>query len=167
MDQVYSVSIWARKVKERFNYVCSQCGSGEDVQAVHVTPPSMGGKNTLENGITLCLQCRTKRLLADGVVRFNFSIPSELRDRLLSYCDRSGRSPRDVVKQLVADFAFDPNAGANGFHMDGEWNTHRLSVPVRQKVFVEFAKKCSSLNVSPSNAVKSLLFRYLKQGVSL
>lgn len=161
MEQIYAASVWSRLVKERFRYACSQCGSDEDVQAVHVIPPSLGGKNTLENGITLCLQCRTKRILVDGILRFNFAISESLYKSLLAYCEKSGRSSRDVVKQLVADFAFDPDAKIDGRYQDGDMVTHRLSVPVRQRVFSEFSGKCSKSGMSPAEVVNSLLYRYL------
>ncbi len=161
-EKIYAASIWADLVKRKSNYVCSECGSAEDVMAVHLITPSNGGKNTLKNGIARCLQCRSKRVRPRNVTRFNFSIPSDLHDRLAVHCGKSGRSMTDVIKQLVSDFAYDPNLGMNGFHRDAEKNNSRVSVPILTMAFTDFSKKCSNLNASPTDAVKSLIFRYLK-----
>lgn len=161
-DKVYAASIWAQLVKKHYNYVCAECGSGDDVMAVHRTPPSLGGKNTLENGVSLCVMCRTKRVFKTSKVRFNFSIPEPLFQRLDFYCRQSGRSVRDVIKQLVADFTYVPEVGMNGFHRDAERNGHRMSVEILHSVFADFSKKCKEVEATPVDAMKSLIYQYLK-----
>lgn len=54
---------WAIKVKERDGYTCQKCGkkgSSRSLHAHHIKPNALGGKNTLENGITLCNPCHRK-----------------------------------------------------------------------------------------------------------
>ena len=50
---------WAKSVKNRDGNKCAKCGGTEKLHAHHVRPVARGGKNTLENGITLCRQCHT------------------------------------------------------------------------------------------------------------
>ena len=51
---------WADMVKARDNYTCKKCGYVGDktlVLAHHIKPRKQGGKNLLENGMTLCKPC--------------------------------------------------------------------------------------------------------------
>jgi hypothetical protein len=160
-EQVYAVSIWSDLIKRKFDYVCTQCRSAEDVMAAYIRPPSLGGKCTLDNGVTLCVQCRSKGLIPHEKVRFNFSIPADLAARLETYCENSGRSGNDVVKQLVADFTYDTRSYLNGFHEDASKNDRRVSVPVLRMVYDTFVAKCAKLRKVPATVMKSLLYLYL------
>jgi hypothetical protein len=161
-ERVYSASIWAQVVKKQHKYACALCGSVEDVQAVHKTPPSLGGRNTLENGITKCLPCRSKAVLAESRVRFNFSVPFDLFGSLDKYCQTSGRSINDVIKQILADFIYDSDIHLSGNGQGLERNDRRVSVPIRKSVFESFTNKCRDLNTVHSDAVKCLLHKYLE-----
>ena len=161
MDRVYSAEVWARQVKKISNFACAHCGSGEDVQATHVRAPSMGGKNTLENGIALCVICRSRKILISHRLRLNFSIPKSLKGRLDTYCHSSGRSVPDIVKQLLADFIFDSTFQKNGFHEDALKNEERVFVLVLDSVYAEFVKKCSVLRIPPKDVMKSMMHHYL------
>lgn len=161
-ERVYSASIWAQVVKKHYKYVCSLCGSAEDVQAIHITSPSLGGRNTLENGTTKCLQCRSKSFLVESRVRFNFSVPFEMFGSLDKYCQTSGRSINDVIKQILADFIYDSDVHLNGNGQGLEKNDRRVSVPIRKSVFELFTTKCMEANTVHSNAIKSLLHKYLE-----
>jgi hypothetical protein len=164
MDEftVYAASIWADLVKRRSDYLCSRCRSDEDVLAVHLRAPSLGGKNTLSNGLALCAPCRTKDLIPTQKVRFNFSVPTELFKMLDQYCANNGRSGNDVVKQLVADFTYDTTAYLNGFHEDASKNERRLSVPILRMVYDVFISRCASVHRAPATVIKSLMYLYLK-----
>ncbi|MGN6561744.1 MAG: HNH endonuclease [Thermomicrobiales bacterium] len=56
----YSRHQWAQEVKARAGNRCEQCGSYDRVQADHVTPLSMGGRDTFENGRALCHSCHQR-----------------------------------------------------------------------------------------------------------
>lgn len=161
-ERVYSASIWSQVVKKDNNYVCAQCGGIEDVQASHITSPSLGGRNTLKNGTTRCLLCRSRKSLSESRVRFNFSVPVELFDGLDKYCQSSGRSINDVVKQILADFLYDSDVHLNGHDKNFSKSDRRVSVPIRKSVFESFTRKCKDLNTVHSEAVKSLLCKYLE-----
>ena len=54
----------SKEIKDRDNYTCRRCGAvGKQrggvvvVQAAHVVPRSQGGRDTVKNGITLCVAC--------------------------------------------------------------------------------------------------------------
>lgn len=57
---------WAAIVKHRDDWTCQECGAtvGEvgtkHIHAHHITPKYRGGKNTVENGTTLCEGCHNK-----------------------------------------------------------------------------------------------------------
>ena len=159
-EKVYAAPVWAHTVKKNFNYECTECGSAEDVQAVHITPPSLGGRNTLDNGISLCLRCRSKRILPHGKVRFNFSAPRHLADRLEEYCTKMGRSMNDVIKQLMADFLF---SGLDRFleYRNGCPNDYRVSVPVLRSVLDDFSKQCDRFHINQGSAIRSMLHNFL------
>ena len=48
---------WANAIKERDGWCCTECGSTEGLHAHHIKPVILGGKNTLDNGRTLCTAC--------------------------------------------------------------------------------------------------------------
>ena len=54
---------WSAKVKNRDNWTCQECGvTAEEIgtkliHAHHIKPKSLGGENTLENGVTVCKPC--------------------------------------------------------------------------------------------------------------
>lgn len=161
-ERVYSASLWSQVVKKRYKYACAACGGADDVQAVHIIPPSLGGRNTLENGIARCLLCRSKKSLTESKVRFNFSVPGDLFTNLDYYCQTSGRSINDVVKQMLADFLFDSDIHLNGYGKISDRNDRRISVPIRKSVFESFTKKCRELSTVHNEAVKSMLYKYLE-----
>lgn len=158
-ERVYAASLWSQLVKKQHNYACATCGARDDVLAIHVTPPSLGGRNVLSNGTTRCLQCRSKPAVTDTKVRFNFSIPHELFTRLDRYCGTSGRSINDVVKQILADFIYDDSYIIES---SDEKNDRRVSVPILKSVFESFSKQCKKRETAYSEAVKSLLYTYLE-----
>lgn len=47
---------WALAVKDRDGWKCQEpgCGSTDGLHAHHIKPQALGGKNVLENGVTLC-----------------------------------------------------------------------------------------------------------------
>ena len=54
---------WTKLVKERDGYICQDCrkkGDSLTLHAHHIKPSALGGKNVLENGITLCDPCHRK-----------------------------------------------------------------------------------------------------------
>ena len=160
-EKIYAAELWARLVKKACNYVCGRCGSGDDVQSTYLRPPSLGGRNMLSNGIALCVICRSKPYEESAKVRFNFSIPLDLDNGLNSYCERSGRSINDVVKQLLADFLYESEYYLNGFHEDASVNTTRRSIPVLRSVHDSFVRKCAAINRVPGDVMKSLIFKYI------
>lgn len=51
---------WSDTVKKRDNYICQKCGMPGEYKttvAHHIFAKKKGGKNTLENGTTLCTPC--------------------------------------------------------------------------------------------------------------
>uniref|UniRef100_A0A6M3L827 Putative homing endonuclease n=1 Tax=viral metagenome TaxID=1070528 RepID=A0A6M3L827_9ZZZZ len=56
----WSTVEWSLKVRERDKCVCQKCGrQGDDhtMIAHHILSRKQGGKNVIENGITLCKPC--------------------------------------------------------------------------------------------------------------
>ncbi len=51
---------WSDVIRKRDNYICQKCklqGSDKTTIAHHIIAKKKGGKNTLNNGITLCMSC--------------------------------------------------------------------------------------------------------------
>jgi 5-methylcytosine-specific restriction endonuclease McrA len=46
---------------KRDSYKCRYCGSDEDIEADHVIPESRGGLGTVENLVTACRKCNSKK----------------------------------------------------------------------------------------------------------
>lgn len=57
----YSRHDWAQGVKDRDGWRCVVCGSCERLQADHLLPLALGGRDTPENGITLCHDCHVAK----------------------------------------------------------------------------------------------------------
>jgi 5-methylcytosine-specific restriction endonuclease McrA len=60
-----TLKVWARLVKERDGHRCQfeGCVATEGLEAHHILPRSMGGRNTLDNGITLCREHHRREYL--------------------------------------------------------------------------------------------------------
>lgn len=55
---------WSNAVKLRDNFTCKRCslqGNENTTLSHHILPKKKGGKNTLDNGETLCLSCHRHR----------------------------------------------------------------------------------------------------------
>lgn len=58
-----------RQVHERDYYACRYCGARQNLVVDHLVPVSRGGGNTIDNLVTACQACNTKKLdrsLADA-----------------------------------------------------------------------------------------------------
>ena len=52
---------WSEEVKKRDMFICKHCRKAiKPLVAHHIIPKTSGGKNTLDNGITLCWTCHGK-----------------------------------------------------------------------------------------------------------
>src|SRR5690606_18117644 len=51
-----------RQVHERDYYACRYCGARQALVVDHVVPVSRGGENELDNLVTACTSCNTKKL---------------------------------------------------------------------------------------------------------
>lgn len=50
-----------RNVYERDYYACRYCGARQNLVIDHVTPVSRGGRNTLDNLVTACAECNSRK----------------------------------------------------------------------------------------------------------
>jgi 5-methylcytosine-specific restriction endonuclease McrA len=64
-EKIYPLKTWVRLVKERDGHRCQMedCAETGELEAHHITPRSMGGANTLDNGITLCREHHQRAFL--------------------------------------------------------------------------------------------------------
>ncbi|MDO8650228.1 MAG: HNH endonuclease [Candidatus Berkelbacteria bacterium] len=91
------------KVIQRDGGKCTNCGTQLSLQAHHIIPLSLGGKNVMENLTTLCKDChqnRHNRTFSDNVERddlrsygFNYKV----KDSKISIINSSLRSGDDLV----------------------------------------------------------------------
>lgn len=64
-ERAYTLTVWARLVKERDGNRCQfeGCDVTEALEAHHIVPLSQGGRNTLDNGTTLCREHHRREYL--------------------------------------------------------------------------------------------------------
>lgn len=91
---------WSRQVVARAEGRCSTCGKLDDVRACYVVPPSLGGRNVMENGCALCGQCRAARDDRTAV-RVSLSLDTGLAEELNRRAERGGRSVAEILRQLA------------------------------------------------------------------
>ena len=49
--------MWRESIKARDGYVCTYCGSPDNLTIDHVRPQSRGGATTASNCVTACRRC--------------------------------------------------------------------------------------------------------------
>ena len=64
------VKLIKKEILIRDNYTCTKCGSKNNLQIHHIIYHSNGGKDTMENLITLCKQCHAEKHKNDGYYNF-------------------------------------------------------------------------------------------------
>ncbi len=102
--------VWSRLVKERDQRQCIECGEQDELVAKHIVPPEQGGKNTLENGATLCAKCVTNggvTVGADrdvGTMRLNLEVDRTLYLNFREACKQKGSSVSELVRIMMADY---------------------------------------------------------------
>lgn len=56
---------WVEKIRpvvlDLFDYMCVQCGSGEDLTVDHIIPRALGGEDKLDNLRVLCRSCNSRK----------------------------------------------------------------------------------------------------------
>jgi hypothetical protein len=64
-DEEFFFSTWSKKVKQREDYTCEDCGEKYDVMTAHHNPPrtelSQEEAQDTDNGICLCYPCHAER----------------------------------------------------------------------------------------------------------
>ena len=79
-----------------------------------------------------------------GGIKLNYIIPEVLNDALLQYCEQTGRSASDVIRQLLSEF------------IDGD---RKLSIPAR-----ESPNGIRSNMILPSNLLEALDHKLSAEG---
>lgn len=105
-----SLAAWSKAVKSRDGEKCAKCGAQDGLHAHHVQPVYQGGKNTLENGITLCRACHSEAHSPDGhsafyKVVYNTKLPKWLVDWLRNQ-DRP--AVRIIEEALMEEYGLHP-----------------------------------------------------------
>ena len=69
-----STQRWFMKILKRDGAKCRQCGAVKKLTLEHIKPKCVGGKNSFENLIILCLSCNVKnyRKLVKEALEFYF-----------------------------------------------------------------------------------------------
>ena len=95
-EREFSRSEWARRVKQRDGQVCriEGCNRTEQLEAHHIVPLAQGGKNTLDNGVTLCHRHHCKDFL-------RVHIPSKTPQKKQALFDKQRLSKRDAARRFL------------------------------------------------------------------
>jgi len=107
----YPILAWSRLVKERDHGRCVACGEQDELVAKYIVPPERGGKNTLENGATLCAKCANNGgVTVDAAtrnvetMRLNLEVNRTLYLNFRELCKQGGSSVSDAVRVMIADY---------------------------------------------------------------
>jgi len=98
--------------------------------------------------------------MAGGKGRLNFTITDDLSGQLSAYCDRTGRSPSDVIRQLVIEWIEGDRqiAGKASEHPVGR----RTNIPLGYATLAELDRKVvGEGHVTASAAIAELLTAFL------
>lgn len=106
---------WAQQVKERDGYACILCGSDKSPNAHHIKPACEGGRNSLENGQTLCRNCHAKVHAQPPrgphgrkCIRIEYDDESEYRRVVVHLAQRGFKAAPFIRFMLSRLFARDP-----------------------------------------------------------
>ncbi len=91
-------------------------------------------------------------------VRLNFSVSISLYDDLSSYCNSVGRTPTDVVRQLILEY-LDNDIPSSCFEVSGR--ERRTSLLLPYGVLKVFENKAALLGMTKSRLVSSLIRYFL------
>lgn len=86
--EIAKLRLWATAIKHR-DGKCMSCGVVKEnrrLLAHHIVPTAQGGKNTMENGITLCTNCHKRVHVASSDLYELYSV------LFLYLAERSGRT---------------------------------------------------------------------------
>lgn len=90
-------------------------------------------------------------------VTLNYSLPKDLSSRLDDYCERTGRTASEVVRQLVLEFVEgDRSIRSLDYEPDVE-SAARSSVRLRASTFKAFDQKVTDENLRSKGAVLACL----------
>jgi len=95
-----SQSKWANAVKSRDNYCCVECGDQGPVVAHHIIFIESGGEHTLENGMTLCHPCHSKKHTVDDYI--GIDVPNAWKTRERNYKGNHGGETEAFWKEQLA-----------------------------------------------------------------
>lgn len=103
----YQPVVWSRLVKERDFGKCVVCGREDELVACMVLSESQGGKRTLENGVTLCVECSTSGkavLFSPSTTRLNLEVDRSLYLSFREKCRDDGVSISAAVRALIVEY---------------------------------------------------------------
>lgn len=169
-DTILSAVDWQRAVLKRDDHACAVCKGDEAVQVYYLTPKSLGGRTTLENGVTLCLPCRMNNSSRAGQaataeflkVRWNVPLSHEFIKDLNLISIAVGRSVSDIVRGVMAEAVFTGKWDAiNAVPTNGS-PPERTNVWVAKPVFEKFGAWCKKRDMTASTAIRSLLWEWAK-----
>jgi hypothetical protein len=98
-------------------------------------------------------------------VRLNFSIHVQLYDRLASYCVCVGRTPTDLIRQLILEFLDGEIPLPDVTHWEGP--EKRTSVFLPNEVLLSFDTRAGAYTVSKSRIVSGLVLFFLNKRVDV
>lgn len=168
-DAIMSAVDWQRAVLKRDNNACAVCKGEEAIQVYYLTPKSLGGRTSLENGITLCQTCRLNNASRAGQaaaeflkVRWNVPLSHEFIKDLNLISIAVGRSVSDIVREVMSEAVFTrkwdmiQKVSTNGSPPE------RTNVWVAKPVFEKFGEWCKKRDMTASTAIRSLLWEWAK-----
>lgn len=166
MSDVTDIEDWKKKVLERDEGACINCGLRDRVAACFVIPPEAGGKLRVSNGVTICRNCR---IAADGArvlpqridnkTPINFLIGTSLHKSVLSYARNGSRfgSVSALLRAMISSFITQPELYEDLQNWQDEGSDVKVNGWVDGAQYEVFKNMCHDRGMSYTDALKALL----------
>lgn len=168
-DAIMGAADWQRAVLKRDSNACAVCKGDGPIQVYYLTPKSLGGRTSLENGVTLCLKCRADNSSRAGQaaaeflkVRWNVPLSQEFIRDLNLISIAVGRSVSDIVREVMSEAVFTRKWDALQSTPTNGSPPERTNVWVAKPVFEKFGAWCKKRDMTASTAIRSLLWEWAK-----
>lgn len=157
---------WKRQVLDRDGSCCVNCEKKSRIAPCFIVPPEAGGRVRMQNGVTLCRDCRiateSARVLPlriDNKTPINFLISSKLHEIVERFAHNGSKfgSISALVRRMIHSFINEPEL----YEDVGQWQDGGSDVKINGWVdgaeFGRFKVICQERGMTYTDTLKALL----------
>ena len=165
-NRAAEVAEWKKKVLERDQGACCNCGSKLQVAACFIVPPEARGNVKVSNGVTLCRECRiaaeSARVLPqriDNKTPINFLISKKLHESVDAYVHNGSNfgSVSALVRRMISSFITETELYEDMAQWQDDGSEVKINGWVDGRIYDVFKRMCQDRGLSYTDALKSLL----------